>query len=141
MKAKEGERLLCTLASATEKGVFNYMATSIKEGDLVTFADREATAEDAKSQLFYDFYRGLTGKVSKVYPTDEVAVEVDQDSLPAEVSLRHREMQDAEMKKWLDSLYSSMAGFIPCNCTAINCTLFEFGLRGAIDCACRVWLE
>ncbi len=80
------------------------MATSIKEGDLVTFADREANAEDAKSQLFYDFYRGLTGKVSKVYPTDEVAVEVDQDSLPAEVSQRHREMQEAEMKKWLDSL-------------------------------------
>ena len=80
------------------------MATTLKEGNQVTFADREATAEDAKSQLFYDFYRGLTGKILKVYPTDEIAVEIDQDSLPSEVSLRHREMQAAEMKKWLDGL-------------------------------------
>ena len=80
------------------------MATKLKEGDQVTFADREATAEDVKTQLFYDFYRGLTGKILKVYPTDEIAVEVDQDSLPSEVAQRHREMQEAEMKKWLDSL-------------------------------------
>ena len=80
------------------------MATTLKEGNQVTFADREATAEDAKSQLFYDFYRGLTGKILKVYPTDEIAVEIDQDSLPSEVALRHREMQAAEMKKWLDGL-------------------------------------
>ena len=80
------------------------MATAFKEGERVEFVDREANADDVKSGLFYNFFRGLTGTVQKVYATDEVSVEVEQESLPEAVAHRHTDVQENMKSKWLDGL-------------------------------------
>ena len=81
------------------------MAAKLKEGDKVRVADREATAEDAKSGLFQNHFRGLTGVIQKVYAaTNEVAVEVDQSTLSEPIATRHLEMQEQMKSKWLDGL-------------------------------------
>lgn len=80
------------------------MATAFNEGERVEIVDREANAEDVKSGLFYNFFRGLTGTVQKVYSTDEIAVEIEQESLSDAVATRHIEVQETMKAKWLDGL-------------------------------------
>ncbi len=81
----------------------------IKVGDPVRVVDRDPKAADVKSALYFSHYRGLTGKVFKIYgsgDTAEVAIEVDIESLPEDVVVRHlaardqmREKLPAEAKK------------------------------------------
>jgi len=80
------------------------MAAKFTEGDRVRIADREATAEDAKSGLFHNHFRGLTGVIQKVYATNEVAINVDQTTLAEPVATRHLEMQEQMKSKWLDPM-------------------------------------
>src|SRR5689334_7119417 len=81
------------------------MATKFKEGDRVRIVDREATPEDAKSGLFQNHFRGLTGTVQKLYTTtNEAAIVVDQDKLSEGIATRHIEMQEQMKTKWLDSI-------------------------------------
>ncbi len=80
------------------------MPTKFKEGERVQVVDREATAEDVKSGLFYDYFRGLTGTIQKVYPTEEVAVELETESLSEAVAQRHHDVQEQMRTKWMDGL-------------------------------------
>jgi hypothetical protein len=80
------------------------MPTQFKEGDRVQVVDREATAEDAKSGLFYDHFRGLTGSIQKVYPSGEAAVEIELDSLGEALAQRHNDVQEQMRNRWMDGL-------------------------------------
>src|SRR5579872_3950426 len=80
------------------------MAAAITEGDRVRIADREATAEDMKSGLFYNHLRGLTGTVQKVYSGTEAAIEVDQSTLSEPIAARHLEIQEQMKTKWMDQM-------------------------------------
>ena len=80
------------------------MFTTLAPGDTVQVADREATGPDAKSGLFYNHYRGLTGAVSKVYPDGSAAITVDVESLPEPMRARHLAGSEAQRQKWLDGL-------------------------------------
>jgi ribosomal protein L21E len=80
------------------------MATAFKQGDRVQIQDRSATAEDAKSGLFYEHFRGLTGTIQNLYSNDEVGVEIEISSLDESVAKRHAEVQEAMKTKWLDGL-------------------------------------
>ena len=80
------------------------MATTFSEGDRVEIVDREANADDVKSGLFYNHFRKLTGSVQKVYSTQEIAVEIEQESLAEAVAARHIEVQETMKAKWLDGL-------------------------------------
>lgn len=87
------------------------MDHSFKEGDSVQVVDREATADDAKSGLFYNHYRNLTGVVQKPYETtEEIAVIVDEPSLSDAISTRHGEIRAAMKAKWLDGLSEEARG-------------------------------
>lgn len=76
----------------------------IAEGDRVRVVTREATDEDAKSNIYFGFYGGLTGSVMKVYDAGEVSVEVEQESLTREIRRRHEDVRDQMKTKWLDGL-------------------------------------
>ncbi len=68
-----------------------------KEGDRAQIVDRAATAADTKSQLFYNHYRNLTGTVLKLYGSGEtmqVALDIDLETLPEEIAIRHHETRD-----------------------------------------------
>lgn len=80
------------------------MSTKFKEGDRVQIVDREANAEDAKSGLFFPHFRGLTGAIQKIYPTEEVAVEIEPESLTETVAQRHLDVQEQMKIRWLDGL-------------------------------------
>ncbi len=78
--------------------------STVKEGDRVRIVAREATDEDFKSGMYYGHYAGMTGTVQKVYGKDEVAIEVEHDSLAKEIRKRHDEVRDQMKTKWLDGL-------------------------------------
>ncbi|HEV2474250.1 MAG TPA: hypothetical protein VGS41_16355 [Chthonomonadales bacterium] len=86
------------------------MAAEINEGDRVQVVDREVTAADQKSGLFYNHFRGLTGAIQKIYPTDEVAVTIEADSLPELVLKRHLDVQEQMKSRWLDGLSEEAKG-------------------------------
>jgi hypothetical protein len=80
------------------------MATTFKEGDRVQIVNREATAEDAKTGLFYNHFRGLRGTIQKLYATQEAAVEIEIESLPEPIAHRHTDVQEQMKSRWLDGL-------------------------------------
>src|ERR1043166_1985376 len=80
------------------------MAKSFQEGDRVQIVDRPTTADDEKSGLYYPYFRGLTGTIQKIYATQEVAVEVETESLTETIAHRHLDVQENMKSKWLDGL-------------------------------------
>ncbi len=76
----------------------------LTEGTTVRLADRETSAADTKSGLFYPYYRGLTGTIAKLYSDNTAAVAVDPDSLPDDIRKRHQAGTEAMRQKWLDGL-------------------------------------
>lgn len=74
------------------------------EGDTVQIADREPTAADTKSQLFYAHYRRVRGTVSKLYADGSALVIAENGSLPGDVRSRHEAGTTAMRQKWLDGL-------------------------------------
>ena len=80
------------------------MATTYAEGQRVEIAPRKATADDVKSGLYYEHFGGLTGTVQKLYPTGEVAIEIEQTALDETVANRHLDVQQGMKDKWLNGL-------------------------------------
>ena len=76
----------------------------LAEGSPVRLADREPSASDAKSGLFYPHYRRLTGTVAKLYADGTATISIDSESLPPEIRARHQAGTDAMRQKWLDGL-------------------------------------
>ena len=78
--------------------------SKVKVGDRVRVLSREATEDDAKTGSYFGFFGGLTGTVSKIYNTSEVAVEIEPESLTKEIRKRHDDIRDQMKTKWLDGL-------------------------------------
>lgn len=75
-----------------------------KAGDSVRVVDRETTADDAKSGLYYSYFGGLEGSIDRVYDDGTVCVDIDLASLTEEMRKRHLAVQEGERKRWLDGL-------------------------------------
>lgn len=80
------------------------MTQSLTSGDSVRLSDREQSAADIKSGLFYPHYRGLIGTVAKIYQDGTAAVTIDPVSLPDALRTRHQAGSEAQRRKWLDGL-------------------------------------
>ncbi|MCC6444580.1 MAG: hypothetical protein IT210_14130 [Armatimonadetes bacterium] len=78
--------------------------SAFKEGDRVKVREREATPEDIKSGLYYSHFPGLTGTVEKLFQDDTACVNVETESLPASIRVRHEEVEHDMRQKWLDNL-------------------------------------
>lgn len=76
----------------------------LREGSPVRLANREPSAADTKSGLFYPHYRSLTGTIAKLYADGTATVSIDPESLPHEIRARHQAGTDAMRQKWLDGL-------------------------------------
>ena len=76
----------------------------LKIGDRVKVAQREMTAADYKTGLFYDYFCKLTGTIERIYEDKTVCVRVEMDSLPEDVRKRHLEVQEAVKKRWMSGL-------------------------------------
>lgn len=94
MAAKTAEK---TLEKASE-------TPRLASGTPVRIADRETGSADVKSGLFYPYYRGLTGTVTKEYGDGTVSLSVDAGSLPEEIRKRHQTGTEAMRTKWLEGL-------------------------------------
>lgn len=79
------------------------MKSQFRNGDRVRIADRPATAQDLKSGMFFNHYRGLVGAVQKSYGA-EVAVEIELDALPGDIWKRHMQTRDQMRERWLQGL-------------------------------------
>jgi hypothetical protein len=88
---------------AFTSGIIKVMS-KVKDGMKVRIRAREATAEEAKNGQYAPYLGNATGTVMKVYSTKQIAVNLDLDSLHADVVTRHKKQQEAMQKRWLDSL-------------------------------------
>ena len=75
-----------------------------KDGERVRLLSRLPTEEDEKLGTYFSHYAGLTGSIQKVYNKQEVAIEVDHESLTKEIRKRHEDVRDQMKTKWLDGL-------------------------------------
>ena len=64
---------------------------AISEGARVRVISRPVTDEDRKSQRYYEHMAGLVGTVENVYGDDDVAVRVDEETLPEATRVVHLE--------------------------------------------------
>jgi ribosomal protein L21E len=77
---------------------------NFNDGDRVRIVSREQSEEDARAQMYYSYFGGLTGTIQKAYSKAEVAVEVDPESLTKEIRKRHEDVRDQMKTKWLEGL-------------------------------------
>ena len=77
---------------------------ALKPGESVVVIERDPTAEDTKSGLYYAHFGNLAGKVDRIYDDGTVCVDVSIDALPDGIRRRHEATQNAAKAKWLDSL-------------------------------------
>ncbi|MHB9036294.1 MAG: hypothetical protein ACYC64_06480 [Armatimonadota bacterium] len=75
-----------------------------KVGNTVQVVTREVTGDDVKSSLYFSYFGGLIGTVDRIYDEGTVCIDIDLDSLTQEARKRHLETQEAERRRWLDSL-------------------------------------
>lgn len=80
------------------------MAGELKAGDAVQVVDREATPADEKASQFFNYFRNLTGTLERIYDDGKATIVVDNESLPAEILERHKELTEKARSKWLDGL-------------------------------------
>lgn len=80
------------------------MPKTFADGDRIRVADRDATAADVKSGLFYPHYRSLSGTIGKLYSDGTASILVDDVSLPTDVRARHETGSQAMRQKWLEGL-------------------------------------
>jgi hypothetical protein len=77
---------------------------AIKVGDVVRVVDREATQADAKTGLFYNHFRNLSGTIERIYDDNTVCIDVELGTLPEDVAERHTEIGREMRDKWIDGL-------------------------------------
>jgi ribosomal protein L21E len=77
---------------------------NVKEGERVRIATREPTEEDVKTGMYYAHFGGLVGTVQKVYSKQEVAVEIEQESLTKDIRRRHEDVRQQMKTKWLEGM-------------------------------------
>lgn len=75
-----------------------------KEGDRVQVRAREAQGKEAQEGRYAPHLANATGAVLKVYSPQEIAVDLDLDSLPEAIRERHAEQQTRMHERWLNSL-------------------------------------
>ena len=76
----------------------------MEKGSPVCIKERPVTPDDTRSGLYYQYFSGLKGKVDRAYDDGSVCLDIDLESLPEAARKRHLGIQDAEKKKWLNSL-------------------------------------
>ncbi len=81
---------------------------ALKTGQRVAIRSREITAEDQRTQLYFSYFGGLIGSVDRIYDDGTVCVDVELDSLEDSMRKRHLGIQEAERRRWLESLSDEM---------------------------------
>lgn len=75
-----------------------------KEGDRVQVRARAVQGKEAQEGRYAPHLANATGSILKIYSPQEIAVELDLDSLPEAVRERHAEQQTRMHERWLNSL-------------------------------------
>ncbi len=63
----------------------------LREGDRVRIVSREVTEEDKKANRYYGHMAGLTGAVQNIYAENEIAVQIDMDTVSKVTRDVHKE--------------------------------------------------
>jgi hypothetical protein len=75
-----------------------------KEGDRVQIRARDAQGKEVQEGRYAPHLANAVGTVLKVYTPQEIAVDLDLESLPEAVRQRHAEQQTRMHERWLNSL-------------------------------------
>ncbi len=82
----------------------------LKDGDRVRVKAREVQGKEAHEGRYAPHLANTTGTILKYYSPQEIAVDLDIDSLPESIRDRHAEQQSAMHEKWLGSLSDEARG-------------------------------
>jgi hypothetical protein len=74
-----------------------------KEGDRVRIVSRPVTKEDREKNRYFSHMANLTGIVTNVYESHEVAVQVDQETLPKISAEVHKTATDRIRAKFSEN--------------------------------------
>lgn len=78
---------------------------NLSEGDFVRIISRNTTSADARNKTYYPFFAGLIGIIDRIYDNgSEACIRVACETLPEDIRLRHRSIQESIKDKWLDGL-------------------------------------
>jgi len=77
---------------------------TINVGDRVRIVEREPGNPDIKSLTYYPFYQNLVGSVIKTYEDGSVTLNIERNSLPEDIRVRHETCESGMRDKWLDGL-------------------------------------
>jgi hypothetical protein len=75
-----------------------------REGQRVKVVSRPVTEEDRKANRYFEHMAGLTGTISAVFAVDQIAVNVDQDSLTSVSKTVHKHATERMREKFLNSV-------------------------------------
>ena len=75
-----------------------------KEGDRVQIRARDAQGKELQEGRYAPHLANAVGTVLKVYAPQEIAVDLDLESLPDAIRQRHAEQQTRMHERWLNSL-------------------------------------
>jgi hypothetical protein len=75
-----------------------------KEGDRVQIRARDAQGKEVQEGRYAPHLANAVGTVLKVYAPQEIAVDLDLESLPEAIRQRHAEQQTRMHERWLNSL-------------------------------------
>lgn len=77
---------------------------ALKAGDRVRVISRPVTAEDKKSNRYFEHMIGLEGVIESVYSADEVAVKIDPDKLLSPAKEVHQEATQRMRDRFLSQV-------------------------------------
>lgn len=75
-----------------------------REGERVRVVERDVTAKDRKANAYYSHMAGLTGVVTSYFSDDEIAIQVDLESLGDVPKDVHAKATQRMREKFLDSV-------------------------------------
>mgnify|MGYP001627487716 CR=1 FL=1 len=81
-----------------------------KEGDRVQVRARAAQGKEAQEGRYAPHLANATGAILKIYSPQEIAVDLELDSLPETIRNRHAEQQTRMHERWLNSLSEEARG-------------------------------
>ncbi len=83
---------------------YNKSMPQFKEGDRVQVRAREAQGKEAQEGRYAPHLANAVGTILKIYTPQEIAVDLELESLPEAIRERHAEQQTRMHERWLSSL-------------------------------------
>ncbi|MCC7101717.1 MAG: hypothetical protein IT206_01415 [Fimbriimonadaceae bacterium] len=85
---------------------------ALKVGDRVRVISREVTADDRKSNRYFDHMKGMVGVIESIYSKDEIAVKIDPESMVEPAVSVHAEATRRMRERFISQVSEEAKGLL-----------------------------